>query len=196
MRWQEWSVQFERHCAVPGKFHCLINNATEPCRNAFRPSRWPCLSFLPHQDCWRDRASANLLHARRQGGPVHRLSALAIAVKPRIVTYGGISFPAALGRQLPTSAAAPRPSSTIDRTRPRADGHYSRRKRMFRTAVVNVLKKNWLLILGVVIVSTAGLYWRDQHISLLVLCSIVLVPFGALILVAVPVELHKLRNGR
>lgn len=67
---------------------------------------------------------------------------------------------------------------------------------MFRTAVVNVLKKNWLLILGVVIVSTAGLYWRDQHISLLVLCSIVLVPFGALILVAVPVELHKLRNGR
>jgi hypothetical protein len=67
---------------------------------------------------------------------------------------------------------------------------------MFKTAVVNVLKKSWLLILGVVITSTAGLYWRDQHISLLALCLILLAALGALALVAVPVELHKLRNGR
>lgn len=67
---------------------------------------------------------------------------------------------------------------------------------MFKTAVVNVLKKSWLLILGVVIVSTAGLYWRDQHISLFALCLISLAALGGLVLVAVPVELHKLRKGR
>lgn len=67
---------------------------------------------------------------------------------------------------------------------------------MFRTAVVNVLKKSWLLILGVVVVSTAGLYWRDQHISLFALCLISFAALGGLVLVAVPVELHKLRNGR
>jgi len=30
LRWQEWSVQFERDSAPPGKFRRLINNATEP----------------------------------------------------------------------------------------------------------------------------------------------------------------------
>jgi putative transposase len=30
LRWQEWSVQFERCSAVPGKSRRLINNATEP----------------------------------------------------------------------------------------------------------------------------------------------------------------------
>lgn len=29
LRWQEWSVQFERDSALPWKFRRLINNATE-----------------------------------------------------------------------------------------------------------------------------------------------------------------------
>lgn len=67
---------------------------------------------------------------------------------------------------------------------------------MFGRAVVNVLKKNWLLSLGVVIVSTVSLYWRDQQPSLVTLSLILLAVLGGLLLVAVPVELHKLRNGR
>lgn len=67
---------------------------------------------------------------------------------------------------------------------------------MFGIAVMNVLKKSWLLILGVVMVSMAGLYWREQHISLFALCLILLAALGALLFVAVPVELHKLRNSR
>ena len=30
MSWQEWSAQFERRSAFPGKFRRLINNATQP----------------------------------------------------------------------------------------------------------------------------------------------------------------------
>jgi hypothetical protein len=30
LRWREWSVQFERRSAVPGKLRRLITNATEP----------------------------------------------------------------------------------------------------------------------------------------------------------------------
>ena len=67
---------------------------------------------------------------------------------------------------------------------------------MFRNAVANVLKKSWLLILGVVVAGTVGMYWRNEHISLFALSSIFLAALGGILLVAVPVELHKLRNGR
>jgi len=67
---------------------------------------------------------------------------------------------------------------------------------MFRTAVANVLRRSWLLIVGVVIATTAGLYWRNQHVSLLALCLISLAALGALVLTAVPDELHTLRNTR
>lgn len=67
---------------------------------------------------------------------------------------------------------------------------------MFQTALINVLKKSWSPILGVVLASTAVLYWRDQHISLFVLCLISLTVLAAVALVAIPVELHKLRNAR
>lgn len=67
---------------------------------------------------------------------------------------------------------------------------------MFRTAVVNVLSKGWLLVIGIVIVSAASLYWRGQDVSLLAFCFISLAALAALVLVAVPVELHKLRNTR
>jgi hypothetical protein len=67
---------------------------------------------------------------------------------------------------------------------------------MFGSAVKNVLKRSWLLILGVVIVSTVGLYWRDQQVSLFALCLILLTALGGLLLVSVPLELHKLRNSR
>lgn len=53
-----------------------------------------------------------------------------------------------------------------------------------------------MLIVGVVTATTAGLYWRDQHVSLLALCLISLAALGALVLIAVPVELHRLRNTR
>lgn len=67
---------------------------------------------------------------------------------------------------------------------------------MFRSAVTNVLKKNQLLILSVVVASTIGMYWRNGHISLFALCLILLVALGGILLVAVPAELHRLRNGR
>lgn len=67
---------------------------------------------------------------------------------------------------------------------------------MFRTAVVNVLRKSWLLVVAIVIVSTASLYWRGQDVSLLAFCLISLAALGALVLLAVPVELHKLRKTR
>jgi hypothetical protein len=35
MHWQEWSIEFEVHCAVPEKFRRLINNATERLVGAF-----------------------------------------------------------------------------------------------------------------------------------------------------------------
>jgi hypothetical protein len=65
---------------------------------------------------------------------------------------------------------------------------------MFGTAVVNVLKKSWMLPLAVAIPSTAGLYWRDQHVSLFAFGFILLVALGGLVLVSVPIELHKLRK--
>lgn len=67
---------------------------------------------------------------------------------------------------------------------------------MLGRAVVNLLKKSWLLILGIVIVSMASLYWRDQQVSWFALCLIFLAALGGPLLVVVPVELHKLRNGR
>ena len=67
---------------------------------------------------------------------------------------------------------------------------------MLGTAVLNVLKKSCLLILGIVISSMVSLYWRDQQISVFGFCLILLAVLGALALVAVPVELHKVRNGR
>lgn len=67
---------------------------------------------------------------------------------------------------------------------------------MFGRAVVNVIKKSWLLILGVVIVSGISLYWRDHQVSLFALCLIWLAALGGLLLIAVPVELHKLRNSQ
>ena len=65
---------------------------------------------------------------------------------------------------------------------------------MLGTAVVNVLKRSWMLPLAVAIPIMVGLYWRDQHISLFAFGLILLVALGGLLLVSVPIELHKLRN--
>jgi hypothetical protein len=67
---------------------------------------------------------------------------------------------------------------------------------MLKVAIFNVLKKNWLLVVAILIVSAAFQYWREHSVSPLMLFLVLLSSITAGLLVALPVELHKLRNAR
>jgi len=67
---------------------------------------------------------------------------------------------------------------------------------MLKVAVFNVLKKNWLLVVAILTVSAVFQYWRENSVSPLMLSLVLLSSIAAGLLVALPVELHKLRNAR
>jgi hypothetical protein len=67
---------------------------------------------------------------------------------------------------------------------------------MLKVAIFNVLKKNWLLVVAILIVSAVFQYWREHSVSPLMLFLVLLSSITAGLLVALPVELHKLRNAR
>jgi len=67
---------------------------------------------------------------------------------------------------------------------------------MLKLAIFNVLKKNWLLVVAILIVSAVFQYWREHLVSPLMLFLVLLSSIAAGLLVALPVELHKLRNAR
>ena len=67
---------------------------------------------------------------------------------------------------------------------------------MLKVAIFNVLKKNWLLVVAILIVSAVFQYWREHSVSPLMLFFVLLSSIAAGLLVALPVELHKLRNAR
>ena len=67
---------------------------------------------------------------------------------------------------------------------------------MLKVAVFNVLKKNWLLVVAILTVSAVFQYWRENSVSPLMLFLVLLSSIAAGLLVALPVELHKLRNAR
>ena len=67
---------------------------------------------------------------------------------------------------------------------------------MLKVAIFNVLKKNWLLVVAILIVSAVFQYWREHSVSPLMLFLVLLSSIAAGLLVALPVELHRLRNGR
>jgi len=67
---------------------------------------------------------------------------------------------------------------------------------MLKVAIFNVLKKNWSLVVAILIVSAVFQYWREHSVSPLMLFLVLLSSIAAGLLVALPVELHKLRNAR
>ncbi|MFS2216260.1 hypothetical protein ACCD08_17290 [Telluria sp. Tellsp104] len=67
---------------------------------------------------------------------------------------------------------------------------------MLKVAVINVLKKNWLIVVCILTVSAVFQYWREHSVSPLMLFLVLLSSIAAGLLVALPVELHRLRNGR
>lgn len=67
---------------------------------------------------------------------------------------------------------------------------------MLKVAIFNVLNKNWLLMVAILIVSAVFQYWREHSVSPLMLFLVLLSSIAAGLLVALPVELHKLRNAR
>jgi hypothetical protein len=66
---------------------------------------------------------------------------------------------------------------------------------MLKVAIFNVLKKNWLLVVAILTVSAVFQYWREHSVSPLMLFLVLLSSIAAGLLVALPVELHKLRNA-
>ena len=67
---------------------------------------------------------------------------------------------------------------------------------MLKVAIFNVLEKNWLLVVAIPTVSAVFQYWREHSVSPLMLFLVLLSSIAAGLLVALPVELHKLRNAR
>lgn len=67
---------------------------------------------------------------------------------------------------------------------------------MLKVAVINVLKKNWLIVVCILTVSAVFQYWREHSVSPLMLFLVLLSSIAAGLVVALPVELHRLRNGR
>jgi hypothetical protein len=67
---------------------------------------------------------------------------------------------------------------------------------MLKVAIFNVWKKNWLLVVAIITVSAVFQYWREHSVSPLMLFLVLLSSIAAGLLVALPVELHKLRNAR
>jgi hypothetical protein len=67
---------------------------------------------------------------------------------------------------------------------------------MLKVAMSNVLKKNWSVVVAILTVSAVFQYWREHSVSPLMLFLVLLSSVAAGLLVALPVELHKLRNAR
>jgi hypothetical protein len=69
-------------------------------------------------------------------------------------------------------------------------------RKMIKVALINVAKRNWLLVACILATSCIAQYWREHSVSVLTLSLVLLSSIVAGLLVAVPVELHKLRNAR
>lgn len=67
---------------------------------------------------------------------------------------------------------------------------------MLKTAIVNVLRKNCLLVAGILMASGIAQYWRDHDVSFSMLFLVLFSALAAGLLVGIPVELHRLRNAR
>lgn len=67
---------------------------------------------------------------------------------------------------------------------------------MLKTAIIIALKRDWWLIVSVVMSTAIVQYWREHHVSFLGLFVSLLAALVVFFLAKVPPELHKLRNPR
>lgn len=67
---------------------------------------------------------------------------------------------------------------------------------MLKTALVIVLKRYWMLAVFIFLVNVVLQYWRADHISWALVLLTPMVVVLAVLVVALPIELHKLRNTR
>ena len=67
---------------------------------------------------------------------------------------------------------------------------------MLKQALKTVMKRNWGLVAVIVLISGASQYWHEHSVSVPLLLLAMLFACLALLVVAVPVELHKLRGKR
>ena len=67
---------------------------------------------------------------------------------------------------------------------------------MLKTALTTVLRRYWLLATSIVTANIGFQYWRNHDVSVpLALLTLIVVAL-ALLVVALPVEFHKLRKPR
>lgn len=67
---------------------------------------------------------------------------------------------------------------------------------MIKTALKTVMKRHWGLVAAIVMISGASEYRHEHAVSVPLLGLTLLVACLALLAVAVPLELHKLRGKR
>jgi hypothetical protein len=67
---------------------------------------------------------------------------------------------------------------------------------MFKTVLLNVAKRFWGVVASALVISAFSQYLHTQEISPAVLGLTLLVALAALLVTAVPLELHKQRKSR
>lgn len=67
---------------------------------------------------------------------------------------------------------------------------------MLKTALLNAFRRNWIILVVVVICSAISQYWRQHYVSPLGIFVSLLAALLVILLAVVPIELHKLRNPR
>ncbi len=65
---------------------------------------------------------------------------------------------------------------------------------MLKTALKSVIKRYWGLVAAIVMISGASQYRQEHTVSILVLSLALLLACLALLVVAVPLELHRARR--
>ncbi len=65
---------------------------------------------------------------------------------------------------------------------------------MFETAFLVALKRYWGLVAVILLINAASDWRHTQHISALGMLIALLVPFALLFLIAVPLEIRKMRK--
>jgi hypothetical protein len=67
---------------------------------------------------------------------------------------------------------------------------------MLKTVIVSVLKCHWGLVASIVMITAFSQYRHEQQVSLVMIFLGFLAALLALLITAVPLELHKLRKNR
>lgn len=67
---------------------------------------------------------------------------------------------------------------------------------MIKSALITVMKRHWGLVAAIVMISGVSQYRHEHAVSVPLLALSLLVACMALLVVAVPLELHKLRGKR